>query len=129
MGLEFAAQTRSQIAISVEVVLAVRTHCRFGENFVGRARVAIVLGIVDKVLSAKEAAVGIVRGLSLGHIRQNTGSFASQHWRGAPDWKKDYANADRLAPEELARLRAEAARLTAKDIRLNTLNPSSANRA
>jgi len=52
-------------------------------------------------------------------------------WQGAPDWKKDYANADRLAPEELARLRAEAetARLTAKDIRLNTLNPSSANRA
>jgi len=52
-------------------------------------------------------------------------------WQGAPDWKKDYANADRLAPEELARLRAEAEgeRLTAKDIRLNTLNPSSANRA
>ena len=50
-------------------------------------------------------------------------------WQGAPDWKEDYANADRLAPEELARLRAEAARLTAKDIRLNTLNPSSANRA
>lgn len=36
-----------------------------------------------------------------------------------------------LAPEELTRLRAEAekARRTAKDIRLNTLNPSSANRA
>lgn len=52
-------------------------------------------------------------------------------WQGAPDWKEDYANAERLAPEELARLRAEAeaARLTAKDIRLNTLNPPSANRA
>jgi hypothetical protein len=52
-------------------------------------------------------------------------------WQGAPDWKEDYANAERLAPEELARLRAEAeaARLTAKDIRLSTLNLSSANRA
>jgi hypothetical protein len=52
-------------------------------------------------------------------------------WQGAPDWKKDYANADRLAPEELVRLRAEAetARLTAKDIRLSTLNPSSAKQA
>ena len=52
-------------------------------------------------------------------------------WQGAPDWKKDYANADRLAPEELARRRAEAEtmRLTAKGIRLSTLNPSSANRA
>jgi D-proline reductase (dithiol) PrdB len=51
-------------------------------------------------------------------------------WQGAPDWKEDYANAERLAPEELARLRAEVerARLTAKDIRLNTLTPSSANR-
>ncbi len=52
-------------------------------------------------------------------------------WQGAPDWKKDYANAERLAPEELARLRAEAdrARLTAKDIRLDTLHLPSANRA
>jgi D-proline reductase (dithiol) PrdB len=52
-------------------------------------------------------------------------------WQGAPDWKKDYANAERLAPEDLARLRAEAerARLTARDIRLDTLKPSSANRA
>jgi len=52
-------------------------------------------------------------------------------WQGAPDWKKDYANAERLAPEDLARLRAEAerARLTATDIRLDTLKPSSANRA
>jgi hypothetical protein len=52
-------------------------------------------------------------------------------WQGAPDWKEDYANADRLAPEELERLRAEAetARLTAKGIRLGTFNPSSAKRA
>ena len=28
---------------------------------------------------AKKAAVGIIRGLRLGHARQNTGSFASQH--------------------------------------------------
>ena len=50
-------------------------------------------------------------------------------WQGAPDWKDDYANAERLVPEELARLRTEAemARLAAKQIRLNTLNPSSAN--
>jgi len=43
-------------------------------------------------------------------------------WQGVPDWKEDYANAERLAPEDLARLRAEAetARLTARDIRLNT---------
>jgi len=43
-------------------------------------------------------------------------------WQGAPDWKKDYAYADQLAPEELARLRAraETARLTAKDIRLRS---------
>ena len=52
-------------------------------------------------------------------------------WQGAPDWKQDYANAERLAPEDLARLRAEAesARLAAKEIRLNALPPSSANRA
>ena len=52
-------------------------------------------------------------------------------WQGAPDWKEDYANGERVSPEELARLRAEVerARLTAKDIRLNTLTPSSANRA
>jgi D-proline reductase (dithiol) PrdB len=52
-------------------------------------------------------------------------------WQDAPDWKEDYANAERVSPEELARLRAEVerARLTAKDIRLNTLTPSSANRA
>jgi hypothetical protein len=46
-------------------------------------------------------------------------------WHGAPDWKRDYANAECLSPEELMRLRAEAetARLIAKDIRVNTLNP------
>jgi hypothetical protein len=80
LGLEFAAQTRSQIAVSVKVVvLAVPPHRSFGENLAGRASVMIVLGVVDKVISAKKAAIGIVRGLGLGHTRQNAGSFASQH--------------------------------------------------
>lgn len=44
-------------------------------------------------------------------------------WPGPADWRLDYSNAERLAPEELARLRdeAEAARLTAKAARLATL--------
>ncbi len=40
-------------------------------------------------------------------------------WSDAADWKLDYMNIERVAPEEIARLRAEAeqARITAKQIR------------
>jgi hypothetical protein len=44
-------------------------------------------------------------------------------WSADPSWKLDYMNIERLSKEELAtlRLEAEAARLAAKEIRLNTV--------
>lgn len=47
-------------------------------------------------------------------------------WPGSPDWKLDYANPERLDRQALARLReeAEAARLTARQLRADTLPPS-----
>jgi D-proline reductase (dithiol) PrdB len=47
-------------------------------------------------------------------------------WRGAADWKLDYANPERVAAADLARLRAEAeeARLTARALREETLAPA-----
>jgi hypothetical protein len=45
-------------------------------------------------------------------------------WSDDASWKRDYANPDLLAADELARLRAEAeaARITAKDLRTATLD-------
>jgi hypothetical protein len=42
-----------------------------------------------------------------------------QRWSATPEWKLDYCNAQRLAPAELARLRAEfdAAKAAAKEVR------------
>ena len=44
-------------------------------------------------------------------------------WPSDPSWKLDYANLDRLLPEEIARLRAEAeeTRITARDLRIKSL--------
>lgn len=44
-------------------------------------------------------------------------------WNPDPSWKLDYSNIDRLSNEEIARLRseAEAARVAAKEIRLNSI--------
>lgn len=48
-----------------------------------------------------------------------------QRWSASFDWKLDYSNVDRVAPEELARLRAEAdhAKAVAKEIRDSTVQP------
>lgn len=48
---------------------------------------------------------------------------SSLRWSSDPSWKLDYANIERLSNEEIVRLRseAEAARVTAKEIRLNTI--------
>ncbi|MDR1228215.1 MAG: hypothetical protein LBK55_04225 [Azoarcus sp.] len=48
-----------------------------------------------------------------------------QSWAASRDWKRDYANPARLAPEELARRReeAEAARLEARALRQAALAP------
>ncbi|MDR3087147.1 MAG: hypothetical protein LBU45_04270 [Azoarcus sp.] len=50
-------------------------------------------------------------------------------WPGPPDWKQDYANPERLRPDELLRLReeAESARLTARALRAQHLNVGEAN--
>ncbi|UCV05612.1 hypothetical protein [Dechloromonas denitrificans] len=47
-------------------------------------------------------------------------------WPGSPDWKLDYANPERLDPAALAGLRqeAEAARLTARQLRDDSLAPT-----
>jgi hypothetical protein len=44
-------------------------------------------------------------------------------WSTDPSWKLDYSNLDRLLPEEIARLRAEAeeARITARDLRVKSV--------
>jgi len=44
-------------------------------------------------------------------------------WSSDPSWKSDYSNLDKLSLEEIARLREEAekARLTARELRLNSL--------
>jgi hypothetical protein len=44
-------------------------------------------------------------------------------WLGAADWKADYANPERLNPEQLAQLRAEAeaARQSARELRATTI--------
>jgi hypothetical protein len=44
-------------------------------------------------------------------------------WSHDPSWKLDYMNIERLSNQEIIKLRleAEAARLTAKEIRLNTV--------
>ena len=44
-------------------------------------------------------------------------------WSPDPSWKLDYSNLDRLAPEEILRLREEAekARITARDLRMKSV--------
>jgi hypothetical protein len=44
-------------------------------------------------------------------------------WSTDPSWKNDYANLDRLLPDEIMRLRIEAeeARTTARDLRVNSV--------
>jgi D-proline reductase (dithiol) PrdB len=46
-----------------------------------------------------------------------------QRWSDSYEWKLDYCNVERVAPEELSRLRAEAdeAKAVAKEIRKSTL--------
>ncbi|QWE02717.1 reductase [Polynucleobacter sp. JS-JIR-II-b4] len=44
-------------------------------------------------------------------------------WSEDPSWKLDYSNLDQLSPQEIARLREEAeqVRITARELRVNTL--------
>jgi hypothetical protein len=63
-----AGQAGRQISVLIDIILA---HRAFGQMFASGAGVAVILGVVDKVLSAKEPAVRIVRGLRFGHARKD----------------------------------------------------------
>lgn len=49
----------------------------------------------------------------------NTTTTSPLHWNGAPDWKSDYSNPDKLSPKELADRKAafDAAKTTAKSVK------------
>lgn len=69
--------------------------------------------------ASQEATMGLALRLLETATAPRTTLRSPQRWSDRDDWKQDYCNAARVAPEELARLRAEfdAAKDTAKAVR------------
>ena len=57
-GSERTGEAGAQVTVAVEVFRVIRAATDFGEFCARRAGVMVVLGVVDEVLSGKEAAFG-----------------------------------------------------------------------
>lgn len=77
--------------------------------------------------ASQDFTLGLALELLEGATAPGTTRVSPLAWPGPADWKLDYANPERLAPAELARLRdeAEQARLTARTLRAATLGAAS----
>jgi len=71
--------------------------------------------------ASQEATLALALDLVVTAQGPRTTMRSPQRWGGSADWKLDYCNAARAAPEELARLRADfdAAKETARVLRQN----------
>ena len=78
-GFERAGRTGREIAIVIDIVLAVRTHLSSGQVLASRTGVAVILGVVDEVGHGEEAALGVAGCLCLGDAGQNSAALAGQH--------------------------------------------------
>src|SRR4029077_9874330 len=67
------------MAVLVDVAAAVRSDKPSRQMFAGRAGVKVLLGIVDEVLPAEEAALGAARCQCLWHTGQHAGVLACQY--------------------------------------------------
>lgn len=70
---------------------------------------------------SQEATIALALELLVTARAPRTTLRSPQRWGESPAWKQDYCNAERIAPEELARLRAEfdAGKDTARRLRQN----------
>jgi D-proline reductase (dithiol) PrdB len=68
---------------------------------------------------SQEATLALALELLVRATAPRTTVQSPQRWSNSPEWKLDYCNVERVAPAELARLRAEfdAAKRTAKAVR------------
>src|SRR5208283_3097907 len=78
-ALERASRTGREIAVLVDVVVAIGARLSFGQAFACRAGIVVVFRVINEVPNGEEAALVVAGGQRLGNARQHASSFASQH--------------------------------------------------
>jgi hypothetical protein len=100
------------MAVAVEVFGVIGAAMDFAEFCARRAGVVVALGVVDEVLSGKQAAFGRARRQGLGHDRCDARAFARQNLVAA-EVAAVGQGGDLLAARGLLRLERHGRELTA----------------